>query len=138
MRNEGKTPIQIIQELLAVLSTRKEACEELSGRSDDSELRNELTSRVDQTNRFIDELTAELSLFGDAVTSEVDRKNEYLVMWTNSKATEDSARMKHTFFEMESALVRIYEEADDTVAELPDTLKEIVHRQRQEVTENIK
>ena len=56
MNTSTKTPVDIIQELLAVLSTRKEAAEKLMGRTDDGELTALLeTSRV-QSDKFIEPL----------------------------------------------------------------------------------
>lgn len=119
MNTSTKTPVDIIQELLAILSTRKEAAEKLMGRTDDGELTALLEKSKVQSDKFIEPLMGELSHSGDAVQGETSRENEFQLIW--QKAFQDIDGMntdsaRSTFHELEAALKAHY----DTLTNQPD------------------
>ena len=72
MDTEGKTPVQITQELLADYATRKELLVEMTSKG----LQFKDTA-MQQTDQLIARLKDELSLYGDASNASVDRTDEY-------------------------------------------------------------
>jgi hypothetical protein len=72
MDTEGKTPVQITQELLADYTSRKELLVEMTGKG----LLFKDTA-MHQTDQLIARLQDELSLYGDGSSGSVDRTNEY-------------------------------------------------------------
>ncbi len=72
MDTEGKTPVQITQELLADYSSRKELLVEMTSKGLLFK-----DSAMQQTDDLITRLKDELSLYGDALNASVDRTDEY-------------------------------------------------------------
>ena len=81
MQNQAVTPVQVIQEIIAMLTTRKEAIEKLKSKPDAGSLAADFNAYARQTDDFISGLQRELSAFGDGVMSDVDRNNAYHGLW---------------------------------------------------------
>ncbi|MEO6721868.1 MAG: hypothetical protein ABIN67_15980 [Ferruginibacter sp.] len=124
-----KTPIQVIQEIIAIHTTRKEVVQKLK----------EFTSRIDglpaaekQSDEFIAALLNELSNYGDGVSPMVDRDNEYQQTWKNALSTIDTATVdeqKELFLSMEKKLKEFYNDILKTQKDLPPSTIEILHKQ---------
>jgi hypothetical protein len=129
MTQEIKTPVQIIQELIALHTTRKEAGERLKHAAPEAADSGTLTAASQQSEQFIAELMEELSGFGDGVSGDVNRDSAYHTMWTKTLEKLDTMNAQEaigTFGLMESALADSYRQYLDTETELPDTVREIL------------
>ncbi|HVG41236.1 MAG TPA: hypothetical protein VM888_06465 [Chitinophagaceae bacterium] len=139
MLQEGKTPITILQELMAMLTTRKEACEKILGKSPDEETKAKLTTCTAQSDVFLNALMSELTQFGDAVMGEVERDNAYQNHWRDALKKADAAsamELYETFAVMEGSLAKTYNELVADGSELPDSLQELLKKQAQEIPVN--
>lgn len=73
----SSSPVQAIQELIAVHSTRIEFTEKLSVKDLPADTKSRLAGMKTQSQQMTTELMNELSNFGDAVTGSVDHSNLY-------------------------------------------------------------
>jgi hypothetical protein len=131
MDTSTKTPVDIIQELLAILSTRKEAADKLISRTDDGELTALLENSRNQSDAFIEPLMGELSHSGDAVQGETVRENEYHSIWQKAFQDIDSLdtlSARSVFQELELALKTHYLSLQEQT-ELPESLQELLNEQ---------
>jgi hypothetical protein len=138
MAEEIKTPVQIIQELIALHTTRKESAEKLDSNNPSGSNHVKFTNAARQSEQFMSELLEELSAFGDAVQGDVDRENEYHNLWTNTLAKNDSLNEQQsvqTFENMERTLVKMYEQYLSIETELATTLREMLAKQAKELTQ---
>jgi len=136
MQIEGKTPVFITQEVLALLSTRKEAAERISTKATDEKGAEKIRLKITETNGFIKELMDELQQYGDAVMGDTDRDNNYQNTWREILKvldTADSGELQQRFAEMEIALATTYRTVLDNEAEWPDTLQKKLEHQAQEI-----
>jgi hypothetical protein len=127
-----KTPVEVIQELIAIHTTRKDAVEKLTAKKPPNAEVAKLRSAAQQSDEFIAELMNELSNYGDAVMANVDRENEYQEIWKRSLGTIDSISPmegEQTFQAMESALKKMYEHTLEANSDLPVSVAEILNRQ---------
>jgi hypothetical protein len=132
METQGITPVQIIQELLAMLTTRKEACEKIAAKPDAGASGNRFKDVAAQTDKYVSALQNELSGFGDAVMSDVDRNNEYHRMWKQvlEKAPSASAKeLEQDFMRMENTLANAYSEYSSADMKLPESLSVLLAKQ---------
>lgn len=122
---QTKTPVEIIQELIAIHTTRKEAADRLNAE--------QLTdAAAQQSDEFIAEWMTELSNYGDAVMATADRENEYQEIWKSTLGTIDAIspqKAAQTFHAMESALKNIYQQIMEANSDLPVSVLEILKRQ---------
>ena len=81
METQSKTPVEIVQELIAIHTTRKEVVDKLKEIPVTGNVADKLPGIIKQSDQFISELMNELSNFGDAVQGSVDRDNEYQEIW---------------------------------------------------------
>jgi hypothetical protein len=133
---EGKTPVVILQELMAMLTTRKEACEKILSKNPNEETAVKLNECLVKSDEFISELMGELTQFGDSVMGEVNRDNEYQNLWRNALKNIDTAsdmELYKTFLEMEKNLTQRYNELTADENELPVSLQELLQKQVQEI-----
>ena len=131
MDTNTKTPVDIIQELLAVLSTRKEAAEKLMSKTDDSELKASVQESLVQSDSFIEPLMEELSHSGDAVQGETGRDNAYQQIWQEAFQHIDSMNTetaRSTFDRLESALKMHYSSLQSQT-DLPESLLALLEKQ---------
>lgn len=136
MVEEGKTPIVILQELMAMLTTRKEACEKMLSKNPNEEITAKLNECLGKSDEFISQLMDELTQFGDSVMGEVNRDNEYQNLWRNALKNIDTAsamELYKTFSEMEDNLGQTYSELTAEGNELPVSLQELLQKQAQEM-----
>ncbi len=136
MTQEGKTPVIILQELMAMLTTRKEAAEKILAASPEPEAAASLSQCVAQSDQFLAALLSELTEFGDAVMGEVDRENEYQDLWREAmKKTGEpgAAELTTVFGSMEDKLVQSYNEISRDGIELPASLQKLLQTQAKEL-----
>lgn len=134
MESLAKTPVEIVQELIAVHTTRKEAVEKLTTKSPGEELTVRLSTSAQQSDQFIAELMDELSNYGDSVQAGVDRENEYQVLWKETLSNIDDInpdQSSRAFEKLEESLRQFYAGIRETGTELPASLQEIVTNQAQ-------
>jgi hypothetical protein len=132
MESQTRTPVEIVQELIAIHTTRKEASAKLKEKGIPEEVLAKLTAASQQSDQFITGLMNELSNFGDAVLSDVDRENEYERIWKNALKNidaTDSHENAQTFQALEDSLKKIYNEILETKDGLPPSLQEIINKQ---------
>jgi hypothetical protein len=132
MESQTSTPVEIVQELIAIHTTRKEASGKLKEKELTEDVLAKLTAASQQSDQFIAELMNELSNFGDAVQGDVDRENEYEKIWKNALRNidaTDSQGNAQTFQALEDGLKKIYNELLETKAKLPPSLQELISKQ---------
>ena len=139
-QEEIKSPVEIVQKLLAIHSTRKEACEKMAKNNEAINLQEKLTSAAAQSDRFIKALLNELSEFGDAVQSEVNREDEYHDAWnevTGQTGTLNASALGDIFGKLENSLINIYNKIADTYQDLPFTLNDLLTNQAKEIKQTL-
>ncbi len=132
MEQAEKTTVSIIQELIAIHSTRVEASSRLETDENESSLRNAGV----ESEKFLEELLSELSQYGDAVSATAERNNAYQDIWTkNLTGIEglDPAQKLEIFANMENSLATIYAEILLKPELLHASLLEMIRRQKQVV-----
>lgn len=139
-QEEIKSPVEIVQKLITVNTTRAEACERMEKNDASQDLQEKLKSSAAQSERFIKALLNELSQFGDAVQSEVDREDEYHEIWnkaTKNIDTMDALALSETFKQAENSLVNIYSQILDSYPDLPLTLTDLITGQVNELKQTL-
>jgi hypothetical protein len=132
MQNQTVTPVQVVQELIAMLTTRKEAIDRIMSKPDAGSLVAGLRKEAQQTDHFISGLQTELSAFGDAVMADVDRDNTYHSLWREGLGLEGTAsatELHGHFKKMDEALVKEYQQYTSSSIQLPPGLSELLHQQ---------
>ena len=135
MTTSTKTPVQIIQELIALHTTRKEVVQKMTAKEhgeDLGDLKEKLLSAAKQSDEFIVSLMNELSNYGDGVSPMVERGNEYQQTWKNALAKIDTAspdELKEIFELLEDHLRKFYETIFSTQADLPQSIEEMLQKQ---------
>jgi len=132
MQTEGKTLVIITQEVLAMLSTRKEAAERISAKLKDENGAENMRKKCAETEGFIIELMDELQQYGDAVMADTDRENNYQNTWRDTLKVLDTAgsnELQKRFAEMEIALASTYKTILESKTEWTDTLQKKLQRQ---------
>lgn len=140
MIQQGKTAINILQELIAILTTRKETCEKILEKKPDAAIAEKLTSISEQSMQFIRALMEELTQFGDAVMAEVSRDNQYHMLWKQTMENiehKNPAELSQNFMQMEEALKNIYNEFVDSSADMPTSLHELLIKQAESLSKMI-
>ncbi|HEX8279428.1 MAG TPA: hypothetical protein VF540_12065 [Segetibacter sp.] len=137
MEQEQKTsPVEIVQKLIAIHTTRKEASEKMGNNNASLPLQGKLQSAAEQSDRFLKALLNELSQFGDAVQSEVNREDEYQQTWNNAMVhidTADASALSDTLQSLENTLFNIYSEIIDSYHDLPVSLNDLLISQVKEL-----
>lgn len=134
------SPVEIVQKLIAIQSTRKEVSERMTKNNAPDDLQEKLKSVAAQSDRFMKALLNELSQFGDAVQSEVNREDEYHEIMNKTMGnidTMDTSVLTETFKQSENSLINIYSEITDTHQDLPDTLNELLNTQLKELKQTL-
>lgn len=132
METTGKTPVNVTQDLIALLTTRKEAYTRIQQKELTADFASKLSAGITQSDQFIKELLAELSEFGDAVSAEVDRTNKFYSIWNNTLSNIDSTsqeELSKTYEEMEQALKETYQDFLHLESAETGTLVEILRKQ---------
>ena len=137
MEQALKKPVDIVQELIAIHTTRIEA----SNRLESSIGAPTLNTLKNQSTHFISELMNELSNYGDAVTSATERDNEYQEIWTKSLSQLNSLstnKSEGILNKMEENLKKIYSEILEDISALPEFALKIVSKQKMALSTLVK
>ena len=132
MSTIAKTPVEVIQELIAVHTTRKEAIEKIKTTGLPGDFGGMLGSAEKQSGEFIKELLSELSNYGDGVMAGVERDNDYHKIWKEALINIDSASIednKKVFLALEESLENIYRDILEGQGDQPPAVAEIINRQ---------
>ena len=135
MKNNILSPVQLTQKVLGLLTTRKDICEKLAEKEDGS-LSKKLHDTLQQSDRFIKQLMNELSNYGDAVSSEVDRDTEYQNQWKEELEKMNNSGFQpseNAFNDLEKSLQKAYKEILENKENLPESLTNILEKQLQEM-----
>lgn len=139
-QEQKKSPVEIVQKLIAIHTTRKEASEKMGNNKASLTLEVKLKSAAEQSDRFIKALLNELSQFGDAVQSEVNREDEYQETWNEAIVnidTVDASSLSGILKKLENTLVNIYSEIIDSHNDLPGTLNDLLISQVEELKQTL-
>lgn len=131
MEIKTKSTVDIIQEMILIHTTRKEAASKLLVISAAADT-NKISLASGQSDQFISELLQELSNFGDAVQASPSQENEYCLIWNKAFKNIDSFNAEDAqgiFSMLEEALKNIYNKVGD-LQQLPESLKEILTVQK--------
>ena len=133
MDTQTKTPVEIVQEMIAIYTTRKEAIEKLKLSESSSA---QASTAAQQSDQFIEALMSELSAFGDAVQSEAGRENDYQTTYKKMLAEIDTMspqQHEQTFQELEEKLKAVYQTLLETKNDLPESLQKILTEQKEQL-----
>ncbi len=139
-QEQKKSPVEIVQNLIAVHTTRKEASEKMGNNNASHPLQDKLKSAAAQSDQFIKALLSELSQFGDAVQSEVNREDEYHETWNKAMVnidSSDTSSLSGTIEQLENTLVDIYTQIIDSYNDLPVTLNDLLISQVKELKQTL-
>jgi len=139
-QEQKKSPVEIVQKLIAIHTTRKEASEKMGNNNASLPLQAKLKSAAEQSDRFIKALLNELSQFGDAVQSEVNREDDYQQTWNNALVnidTIDASTLSDTHQKLENTLLNIYSEILDSYHDLPVSLNDLLISQVKELKQTL-
>lgn len=128
MTFEGKSPVQLCQELIAIYSARIEAAQRLLRVYPDVAEADQISEIERSSKTILGKLQEELSMFGDAVQSEVNRSNEYLNTITQIAELSTPGNDRDAivnFFIAEDQLQNI-RQTILTEAELPESFERII------------
>lgn len=132
MESEIKTPVEIVQELIAINTTRKEAVDKFKNKQVAEDMGNKLSAAMQQSDQFIAQLMNELSNYGDAVAATADRENEYQLLWKKTLVNMDEMNPQEygqAFQTLEDSLKKLYQSIAEAKTELPASLAEILNSQ---------
>ncbi|RYY56941.1 MAG: hypothetical protein EOO09_04475 [Chitinophagaceae bacterium] len=127
-------PVELIQQLIAIHTTRKENVTKLQAHGNNKEQEKESQGIAEQSRDFIGGLMQELSGFGDAVSSHVERNNEYQTAWKNAMDADGNISKGSgptILSETESILKNIYNEVLAQANELPEEVSSLLRKQVQ-------
>lgn len=130
METQTKTTIAFLQELLAAHAARIEGYEQLAAQHESEKDR--FTKAIENSRQQTAQLMEELSAYGDASHSEVNRDTPVHKLWTAittapENATQDT--LMSTVAEAEKALAELYAQAINEASDLPDTLRDLLEKQ---------
>ncbi|MCG2615145.1 hypothetical protein LZZ85_12670 [Terrimonas sp. NA20] len=130
--SETDKPVDIVQELIAIHTTRIDAARRLNPTLEDAAD----TPVVLQSTGWITQLTDELSDFGDAVQSIANRENQYQQAWKNALNILDglsASECKSTWMKMEAILTEHYQHLLLKEESLPRSLLQMIRQQSREI-----
>ena len=127
-----KTPVDILQELIVMHTTRIEFSNKMLGKEVDEDSKTIFHKIAQQSTVFIEALMNELSNFGDAVKADANRNNEYNKIYTNVLVdfdTADITKLKDSFDKMEEVLKNNYVDMIEANKELSASILQILNVQ---------
>ena len=133
MDTQTKTPVEIVQELIAIHATRKEAAEKLMPAAGEGQ---HTGSAAQQSDQFITALMNELSDFGDGVQSVAGRENDYQITYKNMLGSIDTLtpeEQEQAFQGLEESLKKVYKSILENKNELPESLQKIITEQNEKL-----
>lgn len=139
-QQQKKSPVEIVQKLIAIHTTRKEASERMIKNDSSRDMQDKLKSVAAQSDSFMKALLNELSQFGDAVQSEVDREDEFHAIWSKSLAnidTMNTSTLSETFNQSENSLKNIYSQIINENQDLPVSLNDLLVSQSNELKQTL-
>ena len=132
MKTQSKTPVDIIQELILIHTTRMEACSKLQAKQLDDHFKSRVNNATEQSKHFIKALMNELSNFGDAVKADVSSDNEYHKLYKEMLATFDTENTQGLIQlsnSMEESLKTTYLHIIESRQEFSASLMELLNKQ---------
>lgn len=130
MEVQDKHTVQIVQDLIAIHSLRKEATERLGKIAGEGETNAAAFAKAnEQSKALLPKLLDELSAYGDGVPSEADRNNDYMNIWNNALTTIDTMtpdKAVDIFYQLEDSLQRIYTGITEKEVEMPAALQKMM------------
>jgi hypothetical protein len=132
MNVELKTPVDIIQELIVMHTTRIEFSNKMLNKEIREDLKTTFNKIAQQSTVFIETLMNELSNFGDAVKADANRNNEYNKIYTNVLVDFDGvdiAKLQNNFDKMEEVLKNNYVDMIEANKELSASMLQILNAQ---------
>jgi hypothetical protein len=127
-----KTPVEIVQEFLAIHTTRKEAMGKLTALRLTSETAAEVMAAAQHNDEAIAAWMGELSNYGDGVMANVDRENDYQRIYKNALGMIEAMTPQEraeTFTSLEDSLKKTYKDTITANTELPASINEILNSQ---------
>lgn len=134
--NETDKPVEIVQELIAIHTTRAEAATRLKPLA----LNTMNASIADQSTNWIRQLTEELSDFGDAVQSIANRENKYQQAWIAALTDLDKkprAGNEAVWQQMEMLLKEHYKHILSKEDALPASLLKMIRQQDKDIDDAV-
>jgi ABC-type transporter Mla subunit MlaD len=132
---ETKTPVDIVEEALALQTIRKEAAERLKQHSSGMGAE-EYSTELQNADKAIAELMAELSQFGDAVKGAGGEQNEVQHIWNETLTRLDSLtpeQSRTTLKQLKEAMKKEYQALSDAQNGLPESLLKLLQKQMGEL-----
>lgn len=126
---QNKTPIDILQELITIHTSRIDVAEKLTKKQVAESLIKKLSAAKQQSHQFTSELMNELSGFGDAVHDGSALESEYEMIWKNTVGNIDAINAGDdvpVFAELEDSLKKIYQNILQEKTGLPDSIRELL------------
>lgn len=126
--SETGKPVEIVQELIAIHTTRIEAATRLGPLASTTLS----VAIITQSKKYVEELMEELSNFGDAVQSTVNRENEFQHTWKEALTKVDSLSKPDCEAiqqNMEAILKTFYQEVISGGNALPASVMQLLHKQ---------
>ena len=138
MENSTLSPAAVTQKVIAMQTTRKEVCQKLLSDNYEKKFAEKLEKALDQSHHFTDQLMNELSNYGDAVSSQIDRDAEFEKManeMMDSNNHDKEAGKEVDFKIFEEKLVNIYRDILSDKNELPLSLRHMLESQLSKISE---
>ena len=132
MELQTKTPVQIIQELITIHTTRIEVIDKFQARVNDSSLSDNLLKAKMQSELFVSQLMSELSNFGDSIMASVDSEDEYQLACKNvfGEINEmEPPQIEAKFLALETVLKNTYAGILTTKINLPESVQVVLVKQ---------
>ena len=137
MNTTTQTPVQILQELIAIHTTRIELTEKLAGPDTQSGITGRLAHIRQQSELFTKELMSELSQFGDSIPGSVDNDNPYQQKYREVLGSLDgSANRAGTLEELETILVSTYKDYLSKTTMEAETIQLLIQKQAAAIQNN--
>ena len=130
MENNILSPAAVTQKVIAMNTTMKEVCEKLLSENVGKDFAEILQKALDQSVHFTGHLMNELSNYGDAVSSQIDRDEDYekmanKMMESNNDIKENETEFKEFGKKFQDILRAILSDKN----ELPESLKKILEKE---------
>lgn len=138
MENSTLSPAAVTQKVIAMQTTRKEVCQKLLSENVGKDFAEKLQNVLAQSHYFTDQLMNELSNYGDAVSSQIDRDADFekmanKMMDSNNHNKETEKEVDFKIFE--EKLIVIYRNILSDKNELPLSLGNMLESQLSKILE---
>ena len=138
MQAAGKTPVNVVQEIIAIHTNRKEAYQKMVDKTDNGKLKDAMQKYIAQSDRFIAALMNELSGFGDGVAGEVDMENDFNNTWRQHAQSADNftgTQVSDLVNTLEQLLPQQYQNYTALNQEMPEPTRELLKKQQEELVQ---